>query len=247
MKDAALLAVMPTLALPTPGYNTANVWPLTKSTDQPDVAVSIAYAAAKAENTIGGAIGMPLVDVVICGPLKNDLSNAHLQELTGQGDNNQVDFDDPRVATEEGTDGSENIGRTDGQKLVYTDFADYTRYMRTKLRIQVQYNYVMPIPFANWIMSNILIGQNLPVVMRMGKNDPTAMLNLLNYKSAQLYIAAQAGYYIAPINVSYAMRMQSDFYLNLYALPDSNHCVSYGNTNDTSGSSDNSSDPGSGG
>jgi hypothetical protein len=202
MRDAALLAMLPVLPRPTNDVLSPSA---TAS------AVITKYTEALIRNSI--AVLRP-VDVVICGPLKADLSGASQSDLTGVGSGDQVDFDDPRVSTENGGDVSQPSG--------------FTQYMRTKLRVQVQVMYRLIIPFANFMISRAYLGLALPDVTRMQGDPATPDFRPGNASlAAQLITASESGTYIAPINVSYAMRMQSDFYTKLFPLPDKNLCVHY--------------------
>ena len=198
MRDAALLAMLPVLPRPTNDVLSPSA---TAS------AVITKYTEALIRNSISY---LRPVDVVICGPLRADLSGASQADLTGVGSGDQVDFDDPRVSTE-------NTGDV-------TTPSGFTQYMRTKLRVQVQVMYRLIIPFANFMISRAYLGLALPDVTRM-QSDAAVPGN--SSLAQELIVASNAGTYIAPINVSYAMRMQSDFYTKLFPLPDKNLCAHY--------------------
>jgi hypothetical protein len=170
------------------------------------------WSKLRTEDTeMQSSLQLHYVDVEVCGPLKNDLSGEDIQQLNNNlGDQNEVDFDDPRVATEDGEYAQSVKG--------------FKKFMRTKLRIQVQLNYRMPIPFANWIISSAMLGSELPQVLRMD-DRPNATQNKSIYRFYQVLSANQKGVYLVPINVSYAMRMQSNFDMN--ALPTQNNCAHY--------------------
>ena len=177
-----------------------------------------------AHNTISNVLpGGQLVKTVICSPLKDDLDgggthsigNAGLTARGGKGNDNEVDFDDPL------NQGSPEDFTTGGDSL--------RRFKRTRLVVQVQLMYRMPIPFANWVMVKSYLGTKVPSVLMMpGKNStPKSSAGQVS----TVYAAEAAGQYVLPINVSYSMRMQSNFYKRKFALPTQNRCVSYGNPN----------------
>lgn len=176
-------------------------------------------------NTIGNTLpgGGKLVKTVICAPVKEDLDgggshsigNAGLTSLGGKGNDNEVDFDDPRnqaFATDYTTD-------ADGLR----------RFKRTRLVVQVQLMYRMPIPFANWVIVKSYLGTKVPSVLMMPGKGSTPKSGAGQVST--VYAAEAAGAYVLPINVSYAMRMQSNFFKRRFALPNQNRCVSYGNPN----------------
>ena len=73
------------------------------------------------------------------------------------------------------------------------------------------------------------LGTNIPSVLMMPGKGVTVKSGAGQVST--VYAAEAAGAYVLPINVSYAMRMQSNFFKNKFALPTSNRCVSYGNKN----------------
>ena len=109
----------------------------------------------------------------------------------------EVDFDDPRFAAS-------------------TNWKDSHR---TKLRIQVTFNYRMPIPFANWVIHAAAFNRDIPWLMRMGEKStkPTP-----TFGSPKDDAAANDGLYILPIRAAYTMRMQSNVFVK--ELPGSNAC-----------------------
>jgi hypothetical protein len=114
---------------------------------------------------------------------------------TGSGSSGEMDFDDPQVAASD----------------------DWQGNNRTKLRIQVTFNYRMPIPFANWVIFKAAMNREIPMLMRMGK--PTKDWGFDNKYEA----AASSGAYVLPIRAAYTMRMQSNLYLS--QIPSSNACL----------------------
>jgi len=161
-----------------------------------------------------------LVRVVICGPTLSELrGNGGTSPLPagdqrsrhGIGSSNEVDFDDPELMLPASMDAQTGEGMR--------------RYNRLRLRVQLQLLYRMPIPFANWIITRTYIGASLPSVLMMSSNDaPTPKTT--TQLGAVRSLAAR-GIYTLPINVGYAMRMQSNFFLNRFRLPTSNNCIHY--------------------
>jgi hypothetical protein len=84
----------------------------------------------------------------------------------------------------------------------------------------------MPIPFANWVITQSFLGAKLPSVLMMPGKKITE--RAVTPQIAKVKAAADRKIYTVPINVSYAMRMQSNLYLSKFAPPDANHCISYG-------------------
>jgi hypothetical protein len=119
------------------------------------------------------------------------------KELSGT----EVDFDDPRYAAS----------------------GDWRASQRTKLRIQLTFNYRMPIPFANWVIHASAFNREIPLIMRMGQK-PTNRNGRDFGPSTSLYKAAAAsGKYVLPIRAAYTMRMQSNVFVK--ELPGSNACI----------------------
>jgi hypothetical protein len=146
-------------------------------------------------NFMPDAMGIRYVDVTTCGPLKNDV-NADFKNAG----RNEVDFDDPAAASGD----------------------DMAAFTRTKLRIQLTFNYRMPIPFANWIIHKFWMGQQILRDMHLGKQDWGRMGSHLG-KYFRYYAAANFMHvYVIPIRATYAMRMQSNLFKD--NLPDSNSC-----------------------
>jgi hypothetical protein len=114
----------------------------------------------------------------------------------GGGSAKELDFDDPQVAASE----------------------DWQGNNRTKLRVQVTFNYRMPIPFANWVIFKAAMNREIPMLMRMGKPSATSFGFASKYEAA-----ASSGAYVLPIRAAYTMRMQSNIYTS--QLPSSNACL----------------------
>lgn len=208
MEAAAILHLLPVMA------NRQGVIAPTTSTSQ----VLSKFTARMVANSTE-VPGAPAVTVRICGPTESELrgtgshalARADQRSRWGRGSQDEVDFDDPGLAMS--GDGWTGTGiRT---------------FNRTRLRIQLQYLYRMPIPFANWIISQIYLGATLPAVLMMSDGMPVQPN--LSRQANQVRMASAQGVYVLPINVSYAMRMQSNFFLRRYPLPSSNECIHYGN------------------
>lgn len=203
MLAAAEAALLPVVAMPSGVGGPDVIGPTT------DVAsVGLKAGVLLARNTI--VPGLKMISVMVCGPVRGDVNSLTQQQLTGVGSRNQVDFDDPR-ATHDVPGG-------------FNGNTELRQFLATKLRVQVEYNYRMPIPFANWIISRIYLALSIPSVLRMG--DPLQVPS-----AGKLLLANQAKIYIAPIFENYAMRMQSDFFLRKFPLPTSNRCVSFARAN----------------
>jgi hypothetical protein len=174
------------------------------------------YGRMLLENRIPPA---KMVRAVICGPVQADLRGSGTDPLVkadqktqhGLGSANEVDFDDTRLARA-GEFGATGRGvRT---------------YNRLRLRVQLQFLYRMPIPFANWTMTRIYIGSQLPAILRMSRSTDITVPKFTR-QANEVRILSMRNIYALPINVSYAMRMQSNFFLNRYRLPSNNDCIHY--------------------
>ncbi|NTX05190.1 MULTISPECIES: TadE/TadG family type IV pilus assembly protein [unclassified Myxococcus] len=126
------------------------------------------------------------------------------------GGGGELDFDDPDNATSD----------------------DWKQSHRTKLRVQVTFNYRLVIPFADWVIYNAARARDMPMVVRMGevKAAEKSKASGRRFGSAgkgesPYDSAASKGIYIAPIRATYTMRMQSNLYLNTSDLPGSNVCL----------------------
>lgn len=214
MTAAAEAALLPVIAMPMPtGLDV--IGPTTGLTE-----VGTKAAALLARNLLPSAISPKMVEVTVCGPLKNDVNTITERHLNGSvGSDKEVDFDDPRVNYDDMSNiiSASDEGTALGDKL--------RRFEANKLRVQVKFNYRMPIPFANWAISKMYLGMMTPDVLRFGKGSPFSL------PLSQLKRANKMGIYIAPIFESYAMRMQSNFYLGKFPLPNTDECVTYAHAN----------------
>jgi hypothetical protein len=204
MQAAALATLLPVIAVPnylTSTNNNVSGAEVILPTD-----TSAHYATKLAMLEVADDImpaGLKTVKVVVCGPLDSDLDGVG-SRAKPEGDK-QVDFDDPQASTE------------NGATLSKTDIGPLNKFLATKLRIQVQFNYRMPIPFANWIISQIYLGLSFTDTLRMGntESDNPVQDNWHNGGMDDEWMNLLTAYgmkiYIVPISVGYAMRMQSDF------------------------------------
>jgi hypothetical protein len=112
----------------------------------------------------------------------------------------ELDFDDPRQAASK----------------------EWKLDHRTKLRIQLTFNYRMPIPFANWVIHAAAFNREIPWLMRMGEKSSRTPGKFHDTKQAQYTSAADKGIYVLPIRAAYTMRMQSNVFVK--DMPSSNKC-----------------------
>ncbi|MCP3139160.1 TadE/TadG family type IV pilus assembly protein [Pyxidicoccus xibeiensis] len=121
----------------------------------------------------------------------------------------EVDFDDPSITSSD----------------------NWRDSQRTKLRVQLTFNYRMPIPFANMVIFNITRARDVPTVLMMGTVKAAERGKVAGRRfgvgtSDALYTAAAASRtYVMPIRATYTMRMQSNLYPQANPLPSSNQCV----------------------
>jgi hypothetical protein len=104
---------------------------------------------------------------------------------------------------------------------------DWRAGQRTKLRVQLTFNYRMPIPFANWVIFNVSRNREVPWLMRMGKVKK-AERAFHDARGQDPYLAlSEQDLYIQPIRATYTMRMQSNLYPRRqgYELPETSRCV----------------------
>ena len=157
--------------------------------------------------------GLSLIRVVICGPQRGDMSGA---KKIG---NREVDFDGPT-----------NVLWSDDDTVNESSSTHIKKFLRTKLRIQVQYYQQLIIPFANMIIFRIFIGKDLMKELRMQPTTGGALNS--NYN---LYRQLAIGVFqdgpgknrpFLPLHANYSFRMQSN--LMLSNLPSDNSCINGG-------------------
>jgi hypothetical protein len=146
-------------------------------------------------------------EVEICTPTREHLGN-------GGGGQQGVSFDDPAVVNVEG--------------------GDWKAFDKTRLSVQVTFNYRMPIPFANMMLFWIAMGEeqqheNLMMVTRTntGNNEQHQENSVGNTDRTSTYrMLASAGIYVVPIRASWSMRMQSDLFPDqgCCEIPQENKC-----------------------
>ncbi|MFY0529392.1 TadE family protein [Archangium gephyra] len=214
MNAAAIFHLLPVLV-----SDSETILPTSSTSD-----ILLKYNRAMIENQNRSADGRRLVQVVICGPTLGELRGTasgsasplpagSQRALHGLGSNNEVDFDDPELALPSTMDAQTG----DGMR----------RYNRLRLRVQLQLLYRMPIPFANWIMTRSYLGLSLPSVLMMTRKSSPITPKTTGTQLKAVSELANRRIYTLPINVSYAMRMQSNLFLNRFKLPDTNDCIHY--------------------
>ena len=202
-----------------------------------------AFARAKALTTIGGAFGLDLLKVEICGPTTTHI-NASPSPTFKLG--SEIDFDAPENVL------WNNSGLGKGT---------LRQFERTKLRVQLKYYHQLIIPFANWILFKSWMGMNMMRELRMQTTytidlddvpnvAPTAALSgdLGNghrssfgpgtmEKMALVGIATGMGRYFLPMHANYAFRMQSNFFPGKEGceIPEKNYCWHYQSANGQDG------------
>ena len=212
MNAAAIFHLLPVLV-----SDSESILPTSSTSD-----ILRKYGRAMTENQNRSVDGRRLVQVVICGPTLGELRGTasgasplpagSQRALHGVGSNNEVDFDDPALALP-----SMDAQTGDGMR----------RYNRLRLRVQLQLLYRMPIPFANWIMTRTYLGLSLPSVLMMTRPGSPSTPRTGGTQFKAVSDLANRRIYTLPINVSYAMRMQSNLFLNKFKLPDKNECIHY--------------------
>jgi TadE-like protein len=162
-----------------------------------------------------------MVDVTVCSPTRTDRTGESYDGSPGDkgsaafASGQAVGFDMPATQNANGQSPSTTTG--------------YQRWETTRLAIQVQLNYRMPIPFANMMIYHIFendMNRNLRRITRTGQATGYVPQPWTQRGSGQNMrrIAAMTGEYIIPIRAWYSMRMQSDLFPNA-DLPSTNDCV----------------------
>ena len=233
MKKTAVQTLLPVLYIPFIGGAVDVNQDPTDSPPGPLEFFALKHLEYAGFSTISGELGFDPVKVVVCGPVKDDVSGFDQNTLTGVGSKNQIDFDDPRASTEWST----GVANSSDSLKAFT---------RTKLRVQVQLLYIMPIPFADWIINRTFLAMSLPSILRMGASDAASRAedynpnhkkvggtsvdddakNAYNDIVSAIWKANQVGVYAIPIFESYSMRMQSNLFTK--NLDEKDKCVTYG-------------------
>ena len=157
--------------------------------------------------------GIKMVEVTVCSPTSQNRTGESYDRTAGDkgsaafASGNMVGFDLPNTQN-----------RT-----------AYAQWETTRLAIQVQLNYRMPIPFANMMLFYIFentMNQNLRRITRTGQATGYVPQPWTQKGTGQNMrrAAALIGEYIIPIRTTYSMRMQSDLYPQ-QDLPTENNCV----------------------
>ena len=167
---------------------------------------------------------LPVVDVRICGPVKSWLQGKAIGVNGAMVSSGEVDFDDPR-----NTFDATSVSALERIQGINT--TSLSNFERTRLRVQVEYNHKLIIPFANWMFYNIWRGKQVPLVMRMNQNSGGSSWwqQLIQFIFSDNWEREKMlGNYLMPLVENYAFRMQSNF--NIDAVPETgNECISYQN------------------
>jgi len=150
---------------------------------------------------------IPPVEVKICGPTLAQIGTRNGLNANAPNLNGVVQFDAPL-----------NI-----------DQANWRASDRTKLRVEVTFQYRMPIPFANMMIYQIARGQEdaeLLLVTRTGEDRDWGRFRRREQRFVADAMAAAGMGYTLPIRATYTMRMMSDLYPRRsgYTLPQNNTC-----------------------
>ncbi len=166
-------------------------------------------------NDQGG--GLKFVEVIVCNPKRSQIGqNANFddaRDAMGQGPAatpEPPDPDDPAPPTPPALP-QPGVGSAPG--------LGWQGFNSSKLQIQITVYYRMYIPFANWMVWRLAVGEETgsPKKQRwLGwKKDPNNP-EAKTLKDKLMGMANQKKY-IMPIRTSYAMRMQSNFSRNAHA------------------------------
>lgn len=135
-----------------------------------------------------------------------DIAKITICNPTSKDVSPSVDFDDPN-----------EIGQENNQP-------SWGKFMRTRLAVQVTFNYRLVIPFANMVLWWVVHGkENLDLLRVLRFARKQRPLNTYLENEQGLTALARQGKYILPIRTNYSMRMFSNFKGG--QLPSSNACV----------------------
>lgn len=118
-------------------------------------------------------------------------------QVNGNAKDGELDFDDPTLSS-----------------------GDWGPSERSKLRVQLTFNYRLVIPFADWVILAASRNQAVPYTLRLGKDGRDT--DRAATDDVYWELAKQKKIYVLPIRATYAMRMQSNLYVK--NLPGSNEC-----------------------
>jgi hypothetical protein len=146
---------------------------------------------------------LKFAQVVICGPTR---AMVRTGVRTADSDLEEYDFDDPRNAAS----------------------VDWEQFERTKLFVQVTFNYRMGIPFANALLYLIARGQERAELMSVVGMTGEQTRHFLRDERRDVYdaLAKDKHIYVLPIRAQWGMRMQSNLYPDSpgYELPAESRC-----------------------
>lgn len=214
MVESALGALVPVIAM---GDS------LLRSRDAAEYGLS--FAKVKWNHYLGT---LPIIDLKVCGPLKAWFNDGNTYK-----NDDEIDFDDPRNLSPANVPASP--GATNNTRFL-------RGFERTKLKVQIRYNYKLIIPFANAIYFRSWAGWQISETLRMsrsykgmgvGYEDKKASYDIGKRTKARdtnaLLLEAAAKRYYFPLYAAYAFRMQSNLLMNDSdcAPPEKNDCWHY--------------------
>lgn len=165
--------------------------------------------------------GVPFVEISICNPKRSQIQqNANFDDARESMAQNQGAAEPPDPNDQDPNGGG--LPAVPQPGVGGAPQMGWQGFNASKLQIQVTVFYRMYIPFANWMVWRLAVGEETgsPKKMRwLGwKKDPNSPA-AQTLKSRLMSLANQKKY-IMPIRTSYAMRMQSNFSRNAHsALP----------------------------
>ena len=211
MEKEALVAMSPVIS--TLGYIKAPKSP---------IEIFAFHEIAGALNGIISKVDFSILKVVVCGPLKPWLSSGKYYNYDGKTSTGEVDFDDPRNVYD--NINLSSLHSWDGHRA-----RELEMFERTKLRIQIQYNHRLVIPFANWIIYQIFRGRKVMEELRLNQKANPLEALMDKIPTSILDVAAGMGIYFLPMYANYAFRMQSNFKID--DLPEEETCIAPSNEN----------------
>jgi hypothetical protein len=117
----------------------------------------------------------------------------------------------------------------DGTRYVPFDDPDLAGMgEKTKLVIELTMNYRLVVPFADWVIWNMVHGRDIVKELRL---KTEGLIPDMPHSSGAMYEAAAVqDIYILPIRAQYAMKMHSD--MKYDDLPNQNNCQAGGGSDD---------------
>jgi hypothetical protein len=186
MEQAALSVLLPMVS-----YEAGGGQELMFKTTSAGEFQSAMQQQAVMDNRMPEASDLKIAQVVICGPTKDMLRDGTVR-TPGSGDE-EYDFDDARNAANN----------------------DWRLFERTKLFVQVTFNYRMSVPFANMMMYLIARGQEKADLMWVARMSGEATRHFTrDYENRDPYdrLARDQHIYVLPIRAQFGMRMQSNLF-----------------------------------